>query len=147
MNRVMILLALACTAASALAADKQQVYKWTDANGVVHFSDAPPPKDTQNVQSMRLVGGTTATASSTEDEGKAAAADASKTVASAPPPPAAEDARAKECEQAQRNLKVLQSDLPVSELGADGKVKPIEDKERAARIAGVQDRIAQYCTK
>ena len=42
-------------------------------------------------------------------------------------------------------LALLQSKYPVSEIGPDGKVKPIDDKERDSRIAGVNDRIAQFC--
>jgi hypothetical protein len=26
----------------------QQIYKWTDANGQVHFSDQPPPSDSSS---------------------------------------------------------------------------------------------------
>ena len=144
MNRVVILFTLACTAAGAFAADKQQVYKWTDANGVLHFSDAPPPSDAKNVQSLRLVGGTSSEVPAAD--ANAVAAEEKPKQAAAGVPDNAEN-RAKECEQAKRNLALLQSNYPVSELGADGKVKPIDDKDRSARIAGVNDRIAQFCAK
>jgi hypothetical protein len=39
---------LACSIASA-----QTFYKWTDQQGIVHFSDAPPP-DTKGVEERRL---------------------------------------------------------------------------------------------
>jgi|KBSSwiStaDraftv2_1062776.scaffolds.fasta_scaffold549301_2 hypothetical protein len=149
MNRMLILLTLACTAAGAAAADKQQVYKWTDASGVVHFTDTPPPKDTPNVQSVRIVGNVQSaseqTAPAADAKPPAAAGNAAAKPAGAAPDTA--DARAKECEQAKRNLALLQSNYSVSELGADGKVKPIDDKDRASRIAGVQDRITQFCGK
>ena len=138
MNRAVIFFILACTAAGVSAADKQQVYKWTDASGVVHFTDAPPPTDTRNVQTLRLVGGT-----ASAEPADANAAPAENKPAQAP----AMSDSAKECEQAKRNLALLQSNYTVSELGADGKVKPIDDKERAGRIAGVNDRIAQFCGK
>ena len=58
MNRKLPLLALLCVAASALAANvfaaKSQVYKWVDAAGVVHYADAPPPRGTPNVQTVRV---------------------------------------------------------------------------------------------
>lgn len=144
MNRAVILFTLACIAAGAFAADKQQVYKWTDANGVVHFSDAPPPSDTKNVQSVRLVGGTSAETPAAD--ANAAPADDKTKPATAVAADSA-DSRAKDCEQAKRNLALLQSNYSVSELGPDGKVKPIDDKERAGRIAGVNERIAQVCAK
>jgi hypothetical protein len=147
MNRLAILLVLACGAISAHAATKDQVYKWTDANGVVHYSYTPPPNDTQDVKSMHIVGDTTVEAP------RAAASDDKTKPASATTPPANAgvpdnaDNRAKECDQAKRNLALLQSPYPVSELGPDGKPQPIDDKERGARIAGVNDRIAQFCDK
>ena len=136
MNRAVILFILAI-AAGASAADKKEVYKWTDANGVVHFTDAPPPTDTKNVQTLRLIGGTSS--ETPVADANAPAQDKAKAVAGPD--------SAKECEQAKRNLALLQSNYSVSELGPDGKVKPIDDKERAGRIAGVNDRIAQFCAK
>jgi hypothetical protein len=148
MNRLVILLVLACGAISAHAATKDQVYKWTDANGVVHYSDAPPPKDALDVKSVHIVGDTTAEAPrAAASEDKAKPASASTAPANAVPPPDTADVRAKECDQAKRNLALLQSPYPVSELGPDGKAQPIDDKERDARIAGVNDRIAQFCAK
>ena len=147
MNRLVILLVLACGAISAHAATKDQVYKWTDANGVVHYSDAPPPKDAQDVKSVHIVGGTTAaTPSPPPSDDKTKPASASTPPANAGAPDTAEN-RAKECDQAKRNLALLQSPYPVSELGADGKPQAIDDKTRDARIAGVNDRIAQFCDK
>lgn len=32
----------------------QQMYRWTDADGRVHYSDQPPPKDAKNVQTKNL---------------------------------------------------------------------------------------------
>lgn len=34
-----------------------QMYKWTDAKGVVHFSDSPPPADVKKAQEVRAAGG------------------------------------------------------------------------------------------
>ena len=46
-----LLLALLLAAAPVLA---QQMYRWTDAEGRVHYSDQPPPKDAKNVQTKNL---------------------------------------------------------------------------------------------
>ena len=144
MNRVVILFGLACAAASAGAADKQQVYKWTDANGVVHFSDAPPPNDTKNVQSLHLAGGmATAAASPTEDKPKdatgAAAAPASATPSSTPPD------EATLCKQSRDNLELLQGKTPVGITGADGKAVVLDDKARDAQIANAKLAISRFC--
>jgi len=140
MKRQVVLLALMSLAAAASAAEKQQAYKWTDANGVVHFTDTPPPKETPNVQAVKIVDNATASDATPPSDNTPPASTNAKPLA-----PDTPENRAKLCEQAKHNLAMLQSSLPVSELGPDGKVKAIDDKERDARIAGVNDRIAQLC--
>ncbi|MBL8311894.1 MAG: glutaredoxin family protein [Burkholderiales bacterium] len=67
-------LAVALAIASAVtAASAQQVYRWTDANGRVQYSDQPPPADAKNVQ-QKNVGGN----SIQNNELPLAAADAQK---------------------------------------------------------------------
>ena len=140
MKREVVLLTLMSLAACASAAEKQQAYKWTDANGVVHFTDTPPPKEIPNVQAVKIVDNATVVdAAPANDKTAQASTDAKAPAADTP------ENRAKLCDQAKHNLAMLQSPFPVSELGPDGKVKTIDDKERDARIAGVNDRIAQLC--
>jgi hypothetical protein len=143
MNRPVALLVLACAASSAWSADKQQVYKWTDANGVVHFSDAPPPNDTKNVQSVRLVGGMTSAAPAgapddTPKDGVAASGTAAAAGATTADP-------AELCKQARANLELLQSKTPVGIVGADGKATAIDDSARDGQIANAKLAIAHYC--
>ena len=52
-NPVILLLLCVSLAAAALA-DDQQVYKWTDAQGVLHYSDKPPQATTADVQTMTV---------------------------------------------------------------------------------------------
>jgi hypothetical protein len=143
MTRVMILLILACAAAGALAADKQQVYKWTDANGVVHFSDAPPPTDTKNVQSLHLAGGTTT--SGAAPAGNAAVASTAAPGATTTAVPAAAGDNATLCKQARSNLELLQSKTPVGIAGADGKAEALDDKARQAQIDNAKLAISRFC--
>jgi glutaredoxin len=42
---------------------QSNVYRWTDKDGKVHFSDVPPPDDAKDVTQKRLGGGTGADAS------------------------------------------------------------------------------------
>ncbi len=64
MRRLLPILLCALLLSDAAA---QRVYKWTDANGIVHYSDKPPPEDVeaesfrvraepQNIARLRLVG-------------------------------------------------------------------------------------------
>lgn len=145
MNRAMILLVLTCAAASVPAADKQQVYKWTDANGVVHFSDAPPPSDTKNVESLHLAGGTTTAAAGTDQQPDSAgtASSASASAAPATPPNATDDATL--CKQSRANLELLQGKTPVGIAGADGKAQVLDDKGREVQIANAKLAISRFC--
>ena len=145
MNRTLVLLALSCFMVGAYAAD-QQVYKWTDAAGVVHFSDAPPPKDATGVQLMRVSGNdrphSVDTGSNGESDGTPEGEDVSKPVA-APVDP--KDANAKACASAHTNLDILNSKMPVSVTGPDGKALPLDEKARAAQIAVANANIELYC--
>jgi hypothetical protein len=145
MNRVMFLLVLTCAAASVPAADKQQVYKWTDANGVVHFSDAPPPTDTKNVESLHLAGGTTTAAAAADrpNDAVAASSAASSATSSTAPPNATDDATL--CKQSRANLELLQGKTPVGIAGADGKAQVLDDKAREIQIASAKLSISRFC--
>ena len=146
----LLLLALLFAGTFAYAATEGQVYKWTDSGGVTHYSDAPPPKDAQNVQMVKVTGGShSVSAGSAESAEKPAEA----TAAQPPPPPATQNTamadttanRAKACAQARSNLELLQSKFPVSVAGADGKSQALDDKGRQAQIADASAQIALYC--
>ena len=44
-----------------------EMYSWTDANGVKHFSDSPPPQSVK-AQKLRVKGGVTTSAPAEEDK-------------------------------------------------------------------------------
>src|SRR5262249_18717051 len=118
------------------------VYKWTDANGVVHFADAPPPNDTKNVQSVRLVGGTTATAPAVAADANAPANPAqtgTPATASAPGDLAAL------CKQAPAHLELLPAGAPVGIAGPDGKATALDDSARDGQIVNAKVAISRYC--
>ena len=53
MQAALVLLALAATLCHA----QSTVYKWTDKDGKVHFSDSPPPEDAKDAAQRTLGGG------------------------------------------------------------------------------------------
>ena len=53
MSRSLIVVALLLVAPLAVA---QQIYKWTDAKGTVHYSQSAPPEGTR-FQQVKLAGG------------------------------------------------------------------------------------------
>jgi hypothetical protein len=145
MTRTIFFLAMCLPVAAAFAA-QSQVYKWTDAQGVVHYSDAPPPTAQPNVQQVRISGSDRPHAiegDATDATGKPAdAAPPETTVAQATPPANSHD---KDCENARSNLELLQSKFQVSVAGSDGKAVALDDKARQAQIADMNAQIATYC--
>lgn len=145
MKRKLLLAALSCCLAVAYAAE-QQVYKWTDAAGVVHFSDAPPPKDARDVQIIRVSSNDrphsveTANTEPGSQPESGTAADAGNPSDAKPA-----DAALKACANARNNLDLLNSKVQVSMMGADGKPQPLDEKTRAAQIAAANAQIAAYC--
>ncbi len=151
MKRKLPLLALLLVGTFAYAATEGQVYKWTDAGGVTHYSDAPPPKDAQNVQMVKVTGGShsVSAGSNTETAEKPPVADATAvTPQAATQNTAMADTasnRVKACAQARANLDLLQSKYAVSVAGANGQATPLDDKGRQAQIADANAQIALYC--
>jgi len=68
---------------AAFAAQAAVVYKWTDANGVVHFSDQPEPGAQKVITSS---GDATTNAATAPIATAAAATPAAKSISSKPPP-------------------------------------------------------------
>jgi hypothetical protein len=147
MTRTIFLLAVCLPVATAFAA-QSQVYKWTDDQGVVHYSDAPPPTAQANVQQVRVSGGDRPHAVDGD-----AVADASTPAAKPADPASPDNAQAaapqtshdKDCANARSNLELLQSKFQVSVTGSDGKAVSLDDKARQAQIADMNAQIATFC--
>lgn len=138
--------------AAGVPATASQVYSWTDANGVKHFSDSPPPPNV-NAQKIKVRG------SLTTDEGQAAVvADASQRPVEGQPPPVttpsnpnkplvdSPENRAKQCQMARSNLELLKSSFQVSApQGDDGKAQVLDDTGRKAAVDRATDQVSFYC--
>jgi hypothetical protein len=145
MTRTIFFLAL--TAASTAFAASGQVYKWTDAQGVVHYSDAPPPTTQSNVQTVRVTGGdrphdvAPATTSTESTDGQQQPGQ--NQVAQNSPAAAAD--HSKECATARSNQELLQSKFQVTVTDASGKVVPLDDKARQVQLAAANAQVNVYC--
>jgi hypothetical protein len=132
-----LLAAVAATAGH--SADK--VYKWKDANGIVHFSDAPPPKGTE-FNNVRIVNQSTGITQSEPTAPAAPATDAT-TTAGAKPNPSSNAAR---CDNAQRRIAILSSLNPVT-VQREGKVVELTAEERAAELNVSRATVDSFCPK
>jgi hypothetical protein len=149
MKAPLLLLVLLCTSASAIAA--QQVYSWTDANGVKHFTDSPPPPNV-NAQKIHVRGSVT----SEEAETPAPSAADEEPKPNTPPPATTQaisrsladspENRAKQCQTAKSNVKILEGSYPVSAPpGADGKAQVLDEKGRKDAVARANEQVTFYC--
>ena len=129
----------------AASASAQQVYKWTDAQGVVHYTTTPPPKD-QQAETVKLAPEPSAPAA-------APAADVGQTTAGAKDPAAApgvdlvvkedpaaaeREARAARCKQARTELGHLQK------FGAGMTLETRGDQRRLVSPAQLREEKARW---
>jgi hypothetical protein len=150
MNARLLLLVLLAASLPALAST--QVYSWTDANGVKHFSDSPPPASV-NAQKLKVRGSVT---SEEQTPPPAPAADADAARPNGPPPATVQpiarsladspENREKQCQTAKKNLEILQGNYPVSAPpGADGKAQVMDDDARKQATDRAAEQVKFYC--
>lgn len=119
-----------------------QVYKWTDAQGRVHYSAQPPPG--AQASEIRI-----APAPPSAQPAPAAADEVSDTAAESPPENHQDSSQQaifrQNCEIARQNLAVLQ-DLSVRRFSEDGEEAIYySDEQRQAKIEEAQEMVATYC--
>ncbi|MCE5234277.1 MAG: DUF4124 domain-containing protein [Mizugakiibacter sp.] len=132
----------------ALPAFAGQVYKWTDAKGTVHYSDAPPPQGAH--YSRVRVGGAGAEVPDAAAGTAQAAAPATGTAAAAPAAPAGHVAdtpenRAKLCADLQKNMALLESSQALTVDGDGGKQQTLDATQRSQELATARDQYQRYC--
>jgi hypothetical protein len=137
MHRLLIAVALLALAPLATA----QVYKWTDAQGTTHYSEAPPATGT-NYKKVTTTG-------TVEPLAKPASApEGSNTIAPTPPAgaPVADtpENRDKLCSTLRANLAALQGSGPVV-MQAGNQQVALDANQRKAQADAAQAQVQQYC--
>lgn len=139
MPRSLIVVALLLAAPLAIA---QQIYKWTDAKGTVHYSQSAPAEGTR-YQQVKLTGGV----ESADAPAPQPTADSTPAPADTPAPaPVADtpDNRAKLCATLKSNLATLQGRGPVV-MQEGGKPALLGDAQRKQQIDTANAQYQQYC--
>lgn len=139
MKKRYLMLGLLVAAAGAAHAADNKVYKWKDANGVMHFSDAPPPKG-QQFDNVKIVGQSAPI--TTTDPAKPA--DAAAAAPGTAEPGSAEEQKAKQCTAARQREQLLAGTSQLS-LRREGKDVLLEGAEREAELSIARARVQQYC--
>lgn len=145
---------LACGAALTLVAGlaaADQVYKWVDSEGHVHFSQTPPPGAATAVQRVNVdapppdpqsLQNQQGLIQAQQDEQKKAKEAADK---AGKPDPQAEKLKKIECDDLNTKLAALQQQGRAATVDAKGNVTYLDDDARAKQIAQIQDQIAKNC--
>ncbi len=138
MHRLLIAVALLLLAPLATA----QVYKWTDASGTVHYSEAPPPQGTK-YDKVTTTGTVEPLAAPTASD----ATDARETPPAKPAEPVADtpENRGKLCESLKANLATLGGSGPVV-MEQDGKNVALDETQRKQQSVTAQAQYDQYCS-
>lgn len=138
----------ACVAASAAlmppADAAEKVYKWTDANGVVHFSKYPPKGG--NAESMTLRTATPATA--TSENASADAEPEGELYAEAEPPDnraIEEENRARQCARGQAMIAQIEPRPRVFRVSPDGTRTYLSDQERLDLLEEARQLVNDHC--
>ena len=140
MKRTWLLLVLLAVCLPAAATD---MYSWTDANGVKHFSDSPPPANVSHAQKLKVKGGVTTT-SEDSDQAKDTAAKSAGPALAAAAGYAPDDIK-RNCEIARKNRTVLDTQKP--ELDSYG--LPVNDdavKSHQSQIDKANQQIKLFCS-
>jgi Domain of unknown function (DUF4124) len=138
MHRSLIAVALLLLAPLAYA----QVYKWTDPNGTVHYSETPPTQGTQFKQVK-----TSGSASSLASPAPAPVPAPQTDEASAAPALPIADTPANHhalCESLKSNIAALQGSGPVV-MQQGGKPTVLDDSQRKEQTGTSQAQYQQYC--
>lgn len=136
----------------ALAANAEQINKWVDAEGKVHYSNQPPPDPAKskvlNIKNQPLSGEEASTTPSTADKEmefrKRRAAEAE---AKAKQEKAATETRQKEqnCNNARTNLRSLQEGGRMVQYNAAGEREIMDETAHQQAIAEAQNSVDAWC--
>ncbi|RDJ00249.1 DUF4124 domain-containing protein [Dyella solisilvae] len=142
MRRLLIATALLIAAPMVAA----QAYKWTDANGTVHYSDAPPPQGTKynKVTTTGTVEPLAAPAPSGNSSSETASAKPSQSSQPAQPMADTPENRAKFCSSLKGNLDTLKGSSPVV-MEQNGQQKVIDADQRQQQTSTAEAQYKQYC--
>ncbi|HJP98024.1 MAG TPA: DUF4124 domain-containing protein [Rhodanobacteraceae bacterium] len=132
-------------------ANAQQIYKWKDASGVMHFSQTPPANGAHYTR-MHL-SSEPEVASQPASPADGTSDSDGRNPAAAPPPPAAQTTqadtpsnRATLCKQLSSNITLLQGKQPVVTAGDNGKQQVMGDSARQQQLATSRAQQLQYCS-
>lgn len=145
------LLVMACGICGMIATAQAQqfIYKWTDAEGKLQYSELPPPNgivyETVRKPSGPSSGVLPATPDPAKEQEKQAQEEAKKKEQAEAAQKQADDLRTKNCEVATKNLKALQGDSQVVKIDDKGNKVVLDDQQREAELQRAKKDHDYFC--
>lgn len=143
MRLLPLLIAVSLALPAAAAADT--LYKWTDAEGITHYSDSPPPQGSDvEAREIRVDPAPPPIAAAPD----AAAPDAAPGTAPESEPGAEPVPTASEnCTRVRANVETLErSEVVRMDLDGDGTTETLTDEQREQQLEIAQRQVEVYCT-
>jgi hypothetical protein len=131
----------------AVPAFAAEVYKWTDENGVIHFSDKKPVDRTAEVQSVpEDAPATEAAPSDASEAGPSAAQQRREDIErKARESQEQEERTQQQCQAWQAEVNRLEPNRRVFYTNEEGETERMDDVERTDRVAELKTLIAENC--
>lgn len=154
LKRTLFCLMLAGGCGIAATAQAQQfIYKWTDDQGQLKYSELPPPTGVTYEMVRKPSGPSSGVVQNAPDllkeQEKKVAEEAAKQKEQAEQAEQAqkeaEDVRTKNCEVAKKNVQVLQGESPVVKTDAKGNKAALDAEQRAAELKKAQKDQDYFC--
>ena len=129
---LLIVVVLALPAAAAA----ETLYKWTDAEGITHYSDSPPPEDSDfEAREIRV------------DPAPPPIAEAPEAAATASTDAQATPTASENCTRVRANVETLErSEVVRMDLDGDGTSEALTDAQREQQLEIAQRQVEVYCT-
>lgn len=131
---------------------QQLIYKWTDAQGQIQYTELPPASGVP-YETVRKSGGAGPETSGTDDLGKQqndlakklAEEDAKQQQQLQEQVQKQDEVRIKNCEAAKKNVEVLQGDRPVVKTDDKGNKVALDAQQREAELQRAKKDQDYYC--
>ena len=142
------MLAMSGGGVTVMAQAQQFIYKWTDEQGMIKYSEMAPPVGVkyETVQKSSVPAGAVDVSAQQSKEREALAREeAKRKEQTEQTQKEAEDALAKNCEIARKNVQVLQGDSPVVKPDAKGNKVALDAEQRQAELQKAQKDQDYFC--
>ncbi|HRD50400.1 MAG: DUF4124 domain-containing protein [Candidatus Competibacter sp.] len=151
LKQALLLLAVSCCGAAVIAQTppQQTIYKWTDDQGKLQYSEVPPPTgvayEAVRKPGVAIQGESALSSQQAREREELARQEAERKQQAEKIQQEAQDQRVKNCEIAKKNVQVLQGDSQIVKTDASGQKVVIDAQQREAELKKAQKDADYFC--